>query len=404
MEKSGNSREERNTSHGGTSQGQDIISPRVSIVSPRISGIDFHVADGFHRVSPPESDDEEWVTQRRRSPIRRSILKEASDESIAGPSRSRFDPNTSRFERQESSTSSSAESPNTYRDRISRISFSYPRRSSSSAGQSGQNVQAAHPYALYQQTTFEEPEEIEESPQPVPVGFFGRPTNGQFRRRTGPEGEELDIIGPDGHPEQLPPYTRYPMAGPIPGKSSNEAVSPLSTVHSNTSSPLVPFPSHSTTNSPIIPFTSHPSTSSPVIPFTSHPSTSTPIIPFHQSPTQPSPLIHQESIPMTPIISHQAQPFQESTTPVQPYQNHQLSSRGSGNSRGITSSASSLTEVKPDEQGSLKKKKKKQKLVCGVIPLWALLCVGFLAILLAIVAGGVLGGLLSQRGGKAKEL
>ena len=43
----------------------------------------------------------------------------------------------------------------------------------------------------------------------IPVGFPGLGQN--YRRRLGPEGEEADdILGPDGHTEQLPPYTRYP--------------------------------------------------------------------------------------------------------------------------------------------------------------------------------------------------
>lgn len=41
------------------------------------------------------------------------------------------------------------------------------------------------------------------------VGFTGLPD--QYQRRLGPEGEDVaDVIGPDGHSEPLPPYTRYP--------------------------------------------------------------------------------------------------------------------------------------------------------------------------------------------------
>jgi hypothetical protein len=43
----------------------------------------------------------------------------------------------------------------------------------------------------------------------IPVGFPGTVDN--YQRRIGPEGEEAaDLIGPDGHTEELPPYTRYP--------------------------------------------------------------------------------------------------------------------------------------------------------------------------------------------------
>ena len=47
---------------------------------------------------------------------------------------------------------------------------------------------------------------------PVPIGFTG--LGQSYQRRRGPDGEELDIIGADGHTEQLPPYTRYPEDAP----------------------------------------------------------------------------------------------------------------------------------------------------------------------------------------------
>lgn len=65
----------------------------------------------------------------------------------------------------------------------------------------------SHPYSMYPQIP------VEETPRPVvpaiPVGFVNAPD--PYQRRIGPEGEELaGIIGPDGHTEELPPYTRYP--------------------------------------------------------------------------------------------------------------------------------------------------------------------------------------------------
>ncbi|KAE8453754.1 hypothetical protein EG329_009265 [Mollisiaceae sp. DMI_Dod_QoI] len=69
----------------------------------------------------------------------------------------------------------------------------------------------AHPYGMYPQNTVPEGEAGAEAEPlaPVPVGFPG--LNNNYQRRLGPEGEEIaDIIGPDGHTEQLPPYTQYP--------------------------------------------------------------------------------------------------------------------------------------------------------------------------------------------------
>lgn len=75
------------------------------------------------------------------------------------------------------------------------------------AGPSG----PTHPYGMYPQSTVPAADDPDERTAiaPVPVGFPGR--NNDYQRRLGPEGEEVaDIIGPDGHTEQLPPYTQYP--------------------------------------------------------------------------------------------------------------------------------------------------------------------------------------------------
>ena len=75
---------------------------------------------------------------------------------------------------------------------------------------------------MYPQLTDDasETDPLQSSSDITSVGFPGQ--NQQYARRLGPDGEEADdIIGPDGHTEQLPPYTRYPdgrEAGPLPPK------------------------------------------------------------------------------------------------------------------------------------------------------------------------------------------
>ncbi|EPE04704.1 glucan 4-alpha-glucosidase [Ophiostoma piceae UAMH 11346] len=69
----------------------------------------------------------------------------------------------------------------------------------------------AFPYGMYPQNTMTEtaagPSTVPTSA--IPVGFPGMADN--YQRRIGPDGEDIaDMIGPDGHTEQLPPYTRYP--------------------------------------------------------------------------------------------------------------------------------------------------------------------------------------------------
>ncbi|KAG8157584.1 hypothetical protein KVR01_012626 [Diaporthe batatas] len=71
-----------------------------------------------------------------------------------------------------------------------------------------------HPYSMYPQNPFVDTNSQVSVPAvpavpAIPVGFTG--ASDPYQRRIGPEGEEAgDIIGPDGHTEELPPYTRYP--------------------------------------------------------------------------------------------------------------------------------------------------------------------------------------------------
>ncbi|KAI1424017.1 hypothetical protein F5Y12DRAFT_754296, partial [Xylaria sp. FL1777] len=70
----------------------------------------------------------------------------------------------------------------------------------------------AHPYGIYPQNvgTSDDGSSDRQPQRDINVGFPGTADN--YQRRLGPDGEEVaDMIGPDGHTEQLPPYTRYPV-------------------------------------------------------------------------------------------------------------------------------------------------------------------------------------------------
>lgn len=91
-----------------------------------------------------------------------------------------------------------------------------------------------HPYSLYTQSTTE----VEDAPsRSIPVvGFPTLPDN--YRRRLGPDGEEAgDLIGPMGHTEELPPYTRYPEIAYVRKESGNDTAS---TSTPSSSTPGVP--------------------------------------------------------------------------------------------------------------------------------------------------------------------
>ena len=113
----------------------------------------------------------------------------------------------------------------------------YPQTTRSSAtgtssneiyGQSRRSLQApvgpAQPYALYPQNTVPDEETPTQHQQTLPIGFPGHNQGHTYQRQLGPEGEEAgDMIGPLGHTEPLPPYTRYP--NDVPPKAA--AVSTL---------------------------------------------------------------------------------------------------------------------------------------------------------------------------------
>ena len=107
----------------------------------------------------------------------------------------------------------------------------------------GSNV-PMHPYGMYPQNTVHEGEvsPIAGTAPIIPVGFPG--LGQQYRRQLGPEGEDADdIIGPDGHTEQLPPYTRYPDSLPPKPRRAESAVidesnpfrSPVQPIHTHSS-------------------------------------------------------------------------------------------------------------------------------------------------------------------------
>ncbi|KAF2644720.1 hypothetical protein P280DRAFT_443686 [Massarina eburnea CBS 473.64] len=84
----------------------------------------------------------------------------------------------------------------------------------------------AHPYGMYTQNVVaEDTPPLPQVQNSIPVGFSGINTAvaAGYHRQIGPDGEEQDIVGPDGHTEQLPPYSRYPEEGPTKASLAAEA-------------------------------------------------------------------------------------------------------------------------------------------------------------------------------------
>lgn len=69
-----------------------------------------------------------------------------------------------------------------------------------------------HPYAMYSQNTVPEEDVLSLGAPTIPLGFPGM--GQQYQRGPRMRRDDIgDIVGSDGHIEQLPPYTRYPDGG-----------------------------------------------------------------------------------------------------------------------------------------------------------------------------------------------
>lgn len=70
----------------------------------------------------------------------------------------------------------------------------------------------------------------------IPVGFTGM--GGSYQRQIGPDGEDAgDLIGPLGHMEELPPYTRYPEGAYVQNPQGEAAATGASSSPSDGGSP-----------------------------------------------------------------------------------------------------------------------------------------------------------------------
>ncbi|KAI9843125.1 MAG: hypothetical protein M1837_006578 [Sclerophora amabilis] len=258
---------ERLPNHPRRGQSEDDVAPQIPALGVHESDFSLEslaVADGFHShpleasssgpggTSGPIADREPGTVNATDTPSAPTTSSTTSQR-CGAPQRSTSLIPTSTIEdgtpqRTASVVSASTVSdlaPTPHRSMSIASSFTKPRIRSLSRGLSG----PAHPYAMYSQgttglartasvvsdSTVRMPEQAyssEGGPQhpyamypqnvlpdgdssgstitnPLPVGFPGMASI--YHRRQGPEGEDaVDIIGPDGHTEQLPPYTRYP--------------------------------------------------------------------------------------------------------------------------------------------------------------------------------------------------
>ncbi|KAL2755876.1 hypothetical protein ACRALDRAFT_2042136 [Sodiomyces alcalophilus JCM 7366] len=190
-----------------------------------------------------------------------------------------------------------------------------------------------HPYGLYPQTMVPlDSSQVND----IPVGFVGTPDN--YQRRIGPDGEEASgLIGPLGHTEELPPYTRYPEEA-----YTRKAVVGEDTAH-------VPPP-----------------------------------------PTIPPPAAPEGTIPGAGGIGLATRnPEFESRDDLDAAQSR-LSTRSvvsDASQHEINTAAAAYNEKQ--EQGKWQKRARKR--FCGVVPYWALCLLAVAMVVMGIVLGAVIG-------------
>lgn len=313
-------------------------------------------------------------------PSRSQSIQLTHDSDLPSVRRSRLSMLSTRSNRRRSASSREGESSLTRTGSLAyqsvrSLSFVVPPRAQSPyQGATG----PSHPYGMYPQdisvtrtasaatsSTFRRPERAYSGPggptQPygmytqntVPedgdsMGGFGSsiapafPGLGQgYRRRLGPDGEDVDdLIGPDGYTEQLPPYTRYADG-----------------------------------LSPKMDLAEPPREEGPVLP--------------QQTRQQPPEQVH-----FLPGENYRP-PDVQSPVPSNPFDDRSAPS----------SSTTAVDSADRSEKGRLKDriKKKSTRPVCwGLIPCWLSICIVF-AICLAILLGGIIGGVVAHHGAITKN-
>ncbi|KAI0887983.1 uncharacterized protein GGS22DRAFT_185365 [Annulohypoxylon maeteangense] len=223
----------------------------------------------------------------------------------------------------------------------------------------------AHPYGMYPQNTIPESDGVPNrtAQAEINIGFPG--TTDNYQRRIGPEGEDVaDLIGPDGHTEQLPPYTRYPEEAYTRKAMGVETPQPA---------PVQAMPSIQPIQQP------------------------------EQQPQQPQP---QHPQPMLAIpgaggigmatLNPEFTSTEDLGDMNSPQSRQSVRSFTSDNSqRGLTATPRSDQEIL-DEKKSLKDwQVTAKRRVWGIVPCWAIILAAIVLVLMGIILGAVIGTLLN---------
>lgn len=234
----------------------------------------------------------------------------------------------------------------------------------------------AHPYSMYPQNPFTDTSsQVAAASVPaIPVGFVNN--TDPYQRRLGPEGEEIaDIIGPDGHTEELPPYTRYPDEYYNRKIRDNQEVPPEGAAAAEASTPSAAAVA-SVTAVPVVPAATA-ATAALVV--------------------ADPPVATTRAIPGAGGIGLAARDpeFDAASDAESPQSRNSTRSFTNESHHEVNTAAAPLSE-KPQLNKFQRFAKRK---ACGVIPYWAI-CLTFTAVVIVIIiVGAVIGTLLGHRKG-----
>lgn len=219
-----------------------------------------------------------------------------------------------------------------------------------------------HPYFMYAQNTV--PEEAFAGTAPVGLGFPGS-NNVFFDQMPNDVG---DIVGPDGHTEQLPPYSRYETETP----SKRERGPTTAPEHNGEQDVGQPPPN-------LFPNSSTPS---------SNPIPAEPV-------SAPNPF-SDESTPVPNAFTNEMIQTSNATPAV-------LESGGAAGA--LTNVAPPISRSQDDPSGNFKEKVTNagQRRVCCGVPIWILALTG-LFLLIGAAIGGIIGGILGHAQGKSAAM
>ncbi|KAI1211312.1 uncharacterized protein F4807DRAFT_33241 [Annulohypoxylon truncatum] len=221
----------------------------------------------------------------------------------------------------------------------------------------------AHPYGMYPQNTIPESDGVptRTAQEEINIGFPG--TTDNYQRRIGPEGEDVaDLIGPDGHTEQLPPYTRYPEEAYTRKAMGVETPQPV---------PVQPMQSIQPTQ------------------------------PMQQQQHQQQPPQPMLAIPGAGGIGVAAlNPEFASTEDLgdmnSPQSRQSVRSFTSDNSqRGLTAGTRSDQDISDEKKAMKDWQVTAKRRVWGIVPCWAIILAAIVLVLMGIILGAVIGTLLN---------